>query len=60
VLRLIARGLSNKEIGVELSVGVRTVETHRENLINKTGMRTVAELTRYAVENGYVELDTAQ
>jgi DNA-binding NarL/FixJ family response regulator len=60
VLRRIARGLSNKEIGTELSVGVRTVETHRQNLINKTGMKTVAELTRYAVDNGYVELNTAQ
>lgn len=60
VLRRIARGLSNKEIGVELNVGVRTVETHRQNLINKTGLRTVAELTRYAVDFGYVDLHAAQ
>ena len=60
VLRLIARGLSNKEIGLELNVGVRTVETHRQNLIDKTGCKTVAELTRYAVDNGYVELNAAQ
>ena len=60
VLRLIARGLSNKEIGAELNVGVRTVETHRQNLINKTACRTVPELTRYAVDNGYVELNAAQ
>lgn len=60
VLRLIARGLSNKEIGVELHVGVRTVETHRQNLIEKTGCKMVAELTRYAVDHGYVELNPTQ
>lgn len=60
VLRLIARGLTNKEIGAELGLGVRTIETHRENLIRKTGLPTVAELTRYAVLNGYVELHSAQ
>lgn len=57
VLRLVARGLSNKEIGAQLGLGVRTVETHRQNLIDKTGCRTVAELTRYAVDNGYLELN---
>jgi DNA-binding NarL/FixJ family response regulator len=60
VLQLIARGLTNKEIGAELGLGVRTVETHRENLIRKTGLPTVPELTRYAVLNGYVELHSAQ
>jgi DNA-binding NarL/FixJ family response regulator len=60
VLCLIARGLTNKEIGQELSLGVRTVETYRENLIEKTGLATVAELTRYAVERGYIDLHSAQ
>jgi DNA-binding NarL/FixJ family response regulator len=60
VLQLIARGLTNKEIGAELGLGVRTVETHRENLIRKTSLPTVPELTRYAVLNGYVELRSAQ
>lgn len=60
VLRLIARGLSNKEIGAELGLGVRTIETHRENLIRKTGLATVAELTRYAVTHGYAELNSTQ
>jgi DNA-binding NarL/FixJ family response regulator len=59
VLCLIARGLTNKEIGTELGLGVRTIETHRENLIRKTGLPTVPELTRYAVLNGYVELRPA-
>lgn len=59
VLQLIARGLTNKEIGNELGLGVRTVETHRENLIRKTGLPTVPELTRFAILNGYVELHSA-
>jgi len=60
VLRYIARGYTNKEIGAALGVGVRTIETHRENLIEKTGLSTVAELTRYAINHGYVELHSAQ
>jgi DNA-binding NarL/FixJ family response regulator len=60
VLCLIARGLTNKEIGNELGLGVRTIETHRENLIHKTGLPTVPELTRYAVLNGYIELNPAK
>lgn len=56
VLTYIARGYTNKEMSAALGLGVRTVETHRENLIKKTGLSTVAELTRYAVSQGYVEL----
>lgn len=56
VLCHIARGHTNKEIGSNLGLSVRTIETHRENLIRKTGLATVAELTRYAVANGFVEL----
>lgn len=59
VLRLLARGMTNKEIAAELGLGVRTIETHRENLIRKTSLVTVAELTRYAVAQGYVELHSA-
>jgi DNA-binding NarL/FixJ family response regulator len=60
VLRFIARGYTNKEISAALGLGVRTIETHRENLIRKTGLATVAELTRYAISNGYVDLHSAQ
>lgn len=58
VLQWIARGRTNKEISVELKLSVRTVESHREGLIRKTGRSTVAELTRYAIEQGYVEFDS--
>jgi len=51
VLALLTEGRSNKEIAVELGVSVRTVETHRERLKRKLGLRTVAELTRFALAN---------
>jgi two-component system, NarL family, nitrate/nitrite response regulator NarL len=55
VLRFIARGLTNKEIGEQLGLSVRTVESHREKLIRKLKLPTVAALTRYAVTHGFVE-----
>ncbi len=56
VLTLIAEGLSNKEIACQLSVGVRTVETHRERTMRKLNIHTVAGLTRYAIGQGLVSL----
>lgn len=54
VLHGIARGLTNKEIAAELGISHRTVETHRESLMRKLRIRTVAELTRFALETGLV------
>jgi DNA-binding NarL/FixJ family response regulator len=54
VLAGIARGLTNKEIAGELGIGRRTVESHRENLMDKLGIRTVAGLTKFAIESGLV------
>jgi two-component system, NarL family, nitrate/nitrite response regulator NarL len=59
VLTLIADGLSNKEMGSALGVSVRTVETHRERLMAKLKIRTVAGLTRYALARGLVREDGA-
>jgi len=56
VLVLIADGRSNKEIAARLGVGVRTVETHRERIMRKLNIRTVAGLTKFAIANGMVEL----
>jgi len=56
VLALIAQGLTNKEIAQRLGVSVRTVETHRERIMNKLNLRTVAALTRYAIAEGLVPL----
>jgi DNA-binding NarL/FixJ family response regulator len=54
VLARVARGLSNKEIAAELGISVRTVESHRDSLMRKTGLRNAAALTRYALESGLV------
>ena len=50
----IARGRTNKEIAAELGISHRTVETHRESLMRKLQIRTVAELTRLALESGII------
>lgn len=55
VLAGITRGLTNKEIAGELGISHRTVETHRESLMKKLGIRTVAGLTRFALETKLVD-----
>jgi DNA-binding NarL/FixJ family response regulator len=55
VLEGIARGRTNKEIAADLGISFRTVETHRESLMKKLQIRTVAELTRFALGAGIVE-----
>jgi two-component system response regulator NreC len=54
VLVHVAMGRSNKEVAVELGISVRTVETHRENLMRKLDIHSVAELTRLALKTGLV------
>jgi DNA-binding NarL/FixJ family response regulator len=49
VVSLIAAGLSNKEAAARLGIGVRTVESHRESVMSKLGLRGTAALTRYAL-----------
>lgn len=56
VLRLIALGYKNSEIAQQLSVSLRTVETHRGRLTQKLGRRTRAELVRYAMDAGILHL----
>lgn len=51
VLRLIAQGRANKEIGAQLGISTRTVEAHRQALMKKLGIHTVAGLTRYCFEH---------
>jgi len=52
VLVLLAEGKSNKDVAHDLSISVRTVETHRKNLKRKLGIGTTAGLTRYVIQNG--------
>jgi len=56
VLKMIAEGLMNKEIAEKLSISVRTVERHRENIMSKLNLHTRAELVRYAVDKGLIDL----
>lgn len=57
VLVHIADGLSNKEIASQLGVGVRTVETHRERIMRKLNIHSVAGLTKFAISQGLVSLN---
>jgi DNA-binding NarL/FixJ family response regulator len=54
VVRLVAQGYSNKEIASKLEVSVKTVETYRYRAVDKLGLRTRADLVRYAVERGWL------
>lgn len=54
VLQLLAEGKIIKEIGAILNVSPRTVEFHKNNIVAKTGLRTTAELARYAARHGVV------
>jgi DNA-binding NarL/FixJ family response regulator len=54
ILKLIAEGKSNKEIGDLLCLSVRTVERHRANMMNKLNIRKTAELVQYALRKHYV------
>ena len=56
VLRLLAQGYTNKQIAEELSVSVRTVETHRANITGKLNIRSRVELLRYATKHGLIDL----
>ena len=55
-MRLIAEGKSSKEIAVSLGISVKTVDTHRSNLLRKLKVHSVAEVVRYAIRHGLVEL----
>lgn len=55
VLQLIAEGKANKETAAELGIGIKTVEKHREHLMQKLDIRDTAGLTRYAIGAGIIE-----
>jgi DNA-binding NarL/FixJ family response regulator len=55
VLKLLAEGYTNKDIGDFLHISVKTVEKHRANLIGKLDLHNIAQLTAFAIENGLVE-----
>jgi DNA-binding NarL/FixJ family response regulator len=55
VLQLIAEGKANKETASELGIGIKTVEKHREHLMEKLDIHDTAGLTRYAISAGVIE-----
>lgn len=57
VLKLIVSGLTNKEIAATLNVGLTTIISHRKNLTEKLGFRSVSALTVYAVSHGYIKME---
>lgn len=56
VLQLLAEGSSSKEIAARLHVAVPTIESHRRQIMDKLGLRTIAELTKYAIREGLTSL----
>ena len=57
VLQLIAEGKGTKEIAKLLNRSVKTVESHRKNIMDKLNIHTVAELTTYAIQEGMVQIN---
>lgn len=55
LLQLIAEGLPNKQIAAELNISIKTVEKHRQNLMQKLNIHDIAGLTRYAISMGIIE-----
>jgi len=55
VLQLIAEGKANKQIAAELCISIKTVEKHRQQVMNKLNIHDIAGLTRYAIAKGIIE-----
>ena len=58
VLRLVTKGLANKEIADKLNIGLTTVISHRKNITEKLGIKSASGLAIFAVMHGYIEADS--
>jgi len=56
ILKLIADGLSYKEVGAELFISVRTVETHKNNILQKLELKSTIDLVKFAIKNDLIDL----
>jgi DNA-binding NarL/FixJ family response regulator len=57
VLQLLAEGKTTKQIASALNISVKTIETHRQQIMEKLNMHSVAELTKYAIREGLTSLE---
>ncbi|MNG42216.1 Oxygen regulatory protein NreC [compost metagenome] len=57
MLGLTAKGYANKEIAEQLVISVKTVETHKSNVMEKLGLRTRPELIKYAMKKGLLQFE---
>jgi len=57
VLQMLAEGCSVKDIAGVLNVSIKTIETHRKNIMDKLNIRSIAELTKYAIREGLTHLE---
>lgn len=55
ILQLLAEGYNNKDVSEKLNLSVKTVETHRANIMRKMGFKNITELVLYAVRNHMVQ-----
>ncbi len=55
VLALVAEGMSNKDIGNSLQISPRTVDSHRTNIRNKTGIKNIAGMIRFAYKHKLIQ-----
>ena len=57
VVELVAMGKSNQEVADSLFISIKTVETHKTNILEKLGLKNTAELVRYAIKNNIISVD---
>ena len=57
IFKLIAEGDSNRIIAEKLFISVRTVETHKNNIMKKVGLKTTVDLVKFAIKNNIIQLD---
>jgi two-component system response regulator NreC len=56
IVSLVAEGYKNREVADKLRISVKTVETHRANIMNKLALRNLAQLIHYAIRTGMVNI----
>ncbi|HZR46895.1 MAG TPA: response regulator transcription factor [Candidatus Manganitrophaceae bacterium] len=56
VVKLVAEGYKNKEAAEMLGISVKTIETHRANIMNKLALRNVAQLVHYAIQKEIIDI----